>query len=266
MVGSELTCALSSHEVVAPPHTHVDISDATAVEQIIAKENPNFIINAAAIINMSAIEQDPASAMRVNVMGAAAIAHAAAKAATPQLLVSSSYVFGEAAQPYDEDAVKNPINAYGETKAAAEDAVAACKSNAAHYIVRTSWIYSTYRDTFVDEVAKTLREGKPFVASLQRGNPTQGREFAVTIITNFIDSSLPKSGVYHVVNEGSASRYEMAREIARTLHLPETLVTSDDFPSNAIRPSVVLKNTKLPPLPPWEVALRRYLAVRYAQK
>jgi dTDP-4-dehydrorhamnose reductase len=242
----------------------VDITDVTAVEKIIADEKPDFIINAAAIINMNTIEQNPALGRRVNVQGATAIARAAAARAIPQLFVSSSYVFGDSAKPYAEDAMKNPENEYGKTKAEAEDAVTTCGSDAQWYIVRSSWFYSAYRDTFVDEVAQSLLQGKPFEASEQRGVPTYGGEFAAAIVKDFIDSS-PQNGVYHIVNEGGASRYKIAREIARALGAPESLVVAKGFHSSAMRPSVILKNTKLPKLPPWDKSLRAYISVKYGQ-
>ncbi|MDP2665309.1 MAG: sugar nucleotide-binding protein, partial [bacterium] len=168
-------------------------------------------------------------------------------------------------QPYAEDAVRNPTNEYGKTKAESEETVEACGSNAPWYIVRSSWIYSHYRNTFVDEVVQTLFQGKPFEASEQRGNPTHGGELAAAIVKHFIDSS-PYSGVYHIVNESGASRYDIAREIARILGVPESLAVAKDFPSSAMRPSVLLKNTKLPKLSPWEEPLRAYIRATYASK
>ena len=88
MVGRELAAALAGHKVVAPSHTAVDIVDAAVVERIVSQEKPDFIINAAAIIDVGALERDPAMGKRVNTDGAAHIAHAAAGAAIAHLLVS----------------------------------------------------------------------------------------------------------------------------------------------------------------------------------
>ncbi len=266
MVGRELIRALENHTVVAPSHAQVDITDTALIEQLIVDEKPDFIINAAAIINMNAIEQDSSFATRVNVQGASAIAHTAAAHSIPQLLVSSSYVFSDSALARAEDAVKNPTSKYGKTKAEAEDAVAECGSRAPYYIARSSWFYSRYRTTFVDEVAQTLLQDKSFESSAQRGNPTYGADFALSVVKNFIDSSAP-SGVYHIVNEGDASRYEIVRGIARALHVSEDLaVAAKEFSLSTLRPSVLLINTKLPKLPPWEESLRSYLTERYLQK
>ncbi len=265
MVGKELTHALLYHTVVAPSHEQIDIADAAAVERKVAEEKPDFIINAAAIIDMSAVERDQALGTRVNAEGAAAIARAASIYAVPQLLVSSSYVFNESAQAYEEDAIRNPVNAYGKTKVAAEDAVKASSDHAPWYIVRTSWIYSPSRNTFVDEVAQTLLRGKPFEVSAQEGNPTSGSDFAAAVVKHFIDSS-PQSGVYHIVNEGGVSRYDIVRDIARTLGVSESLAVAKDFPSSATRPSVLLKNTKLPALPAWNASLRTYILATYGNE
>ena len=254
MIGRELVSALSAHAVAAPPHARTDIADAVAVREAVAEEKPDIIINVAAIIDVNMLERDPELGGRINIDGAAHIARAAAGAGIAHLLVSSSYVFGDSPGPYAEDAPAHPANVYGKTKAEAERVVLSCGGS----IARSSWIYSPYRETFVDEVARALLQGKPFEASAQRGNPTSGSDFASAIVKNFIDSA-PKSGVYHIVNEGSASRYELAREIARILGVPENLVVAKNFPSSAARPSVLLKNKKLPPLPRWEDSLRKYL-------
>ncbi len=259
MVGRELVHALAGHQVITSTHAEVDISSQAAVERVVAQEKPGLVINAAALIDVAAIERDPTDAARINMHGAAAVAHAAARHNVPQLLVSSSYVFGDSPEPYAEDAPKSPANAYGRTKAEAEDTVMASGTSAPWYVVRSSWLYSVGRGTFVDEVAQTLLSGKAFEASVQRGNPTHCGEFAAAVVKNFVDSS-PQSGVYHIVNEGSASRLEIAREIARILGVPEELVVAKEFPSSAMRPSVVLLNTKLQKkLPPWQESLSAYI-------
>ena len=265
MVGRELAKAFAHHSVIAPTHAQVDIGDATMVERVVVQEKPDFTINAAAIIDVGALERDPALGVRINVQGAENIARAATARAVPHILISSSYVFGTSSQPYSEDAAKNPQNAYGKTKAGAEDALLACDSSAPRYIVRSSWLYSHYRDTFVDEVAQTLLQGKAFEASAQRGNPTHCGEFAEAVVKKFVGSS-PPSGVYHIVNEGGTSRFEIACEVARTLGMPEDLVVAKEFPSSAMRPSVVLTNTKLPKLATWQESLRAYITTRYMQK
>ena len=209
---------------------------------------------------MGALERDPALGKLVNTDGAAHIARAAAGEGVAHLLISSSYVFVDSPEPYAEDAPAHPTNVYGKTKVEAESIVLSCGGS----ITRSSWLYSTYRDTFVDEVALILKAGKTFEASAQRGNPTHCGEFASAVVKHFIDSS-PKSGVYHIVSEGGPSRYEIAREVARALRVPESLVVAKDFPSGAARPSVILKNTKLPKLPPWEKSLRAYITAKYGQ-
>lgn len=260
MVGKELALALAEHTVASPTHTRVDIADAAAVGHAVTEEKPDFIINAAAIIDVNILERDPELGKRINTGGAAHVARAAAEAGIAHLFVSSSYVFGDSPLPYEEDVPAHPTNVYGQTKAEAESIVLSCGGS----VARSSWLYSTCRDTFVDEVAHTLKEGKVFEASPQRGNPTSGGEFASAVVKYFVDSSKP-NGIYHIVNEGGASRYELAREIADILHVPENLVVAKNFPSSAARPSVLLKNKKLPPLPRWEESLRAYIAAKYGQ-
>jgi len=266
MLGRELVRALAEHDVVMPSRAAVDISDTSAVERIFDEEKPDFGINAAALIDVNAIEKNPAPAWRINAEGAGVVARAAAARAVPQLFVSSSYVFADSVIAYPEDAERRPATEYGKTKAEGEDFVRTCGSSSPWYVARTSWIYSPERDTFVDEVAQTLLRGESFDASVQRGNPTYARDFATAVAAHFIDGDA-ESGIYHLVSAGErgASRYEIAQEIARILDIPEINVLQKDFPPAATRPSVTLKNTKLPPLPPWKESLRSYLMYKYRQ-
>src|SRR3989344_8918166 len=99
MVGRELANACSAHTVVSPPRSRADITDASSVGRVVAEEKPDFIINAAAIIDVGALERDPALGKRVNTDGAANVARAAAGAGIAHLFVSSSYVFGDSPGP-----------------------------------------------------------------------------------------------------------------------------------------------------------------------
>ncbi len=258
MLGREFLNALTDYRVVAPSRASVDITDKIAVDRIVVESRPDFIINAAAIIDVNAIEEQPEIAKGVNVDGAGFIAQAAALHNVPQLFMSSSYVFSNSDTNYNESDIPNPANAYGKTKMDAENSIVSCGSNAPWYIIRTSWLYSIYRNTFVDEVVVSLKQHKTFEASSQRGNLTYSEDLVESIVKNFINSTL-ESGIYHVINEGSASRQEIAYEIADILSAPKHLIVEHDHSSKKKRPSVCLVNTKIPPLPPWRESLRKYI-------
>jgi dTDP-4-dehydrorhamnose reductase len=262
LLGKELQGALGAHTVLAPSHTDVDIADEAEVTRIIDDTKPDLVINAAAYINVNALEHDPLVGERINEQGAGVVARVAAKHRLPLVHISTSYVFADSDVPYAEDGPRMPTNVYGQTKSRGEDLVRASARKAKQYIVRTSWVYSPARATFIDEVAAALVQGKTVEASEQRGNPTYAKELAEAIVHHFVEST-QQSGIYHLTNAGGASRYEIALEIARCLGIPEECVVKKEFSPSALRPSVVLLNTKLPPLPPWQESLRTYIKARY---
>ena len=263
LLGKELQRALKAHTVLAPSHSDVDITDEATVERAINETAAQYIINAAACINVDALECDPELAEYINAKGAGILARAAAKHNLPLLHISTNYVFAHSNLPYKEDAKRLPSNVYGLTKSQGEDLVRAALSKARQYIVRTSWLYSPVRATYIDYVATMLAEGKVVEASTQIGNPTHAGELADAIVLHFIEGER-QNGTYHLINTGEdATRYAIAREVARTLGVPEERVVSKEYSSSSLRPSVMLINTKLPPLPSWRESLRMYIETRY---
>jgi dTDP-4-dehydrorhamnose reductase len=264
LLGSELKAVLTSRgfDVRTPSHSEVDLRTSMTLESYIKKSGASYIINAAALIQVDEIEKDPSVAWQVNADAAGVIAKMATEIDATLIHISSQYVFDGSKPFYEESDITSPLNMYGETKAAGETLVQEFALR--HHIVRTSWIYGERRPTFVDEVAKTLREGRELLASVeQRGNPSSAHDVALAIERYFI-SSEEQNGVYHLINDTQkegVSRYEIAEEVAAIVGAPVSLVgkahSSTIF--NARRPSAVLVNTKLPPLPNWKEALRQHL-------
>ncbi len=275
MVGKELSLALAGHTVVAPLHSQVDITDSAAIERLVAAEKPDFVINAAAIINVDKAEENPELARQINALGAESIARAAARAQRRLVYISTNYVFGDEKSGYVEEDSVSPLNVYGKTKAEGEALVAGhCKeAGIPYHIIRTSWLYSAVRNTAVDFFAQSLVSGKTVDASLELGNPTHAGDLASAIVTNFIEGK-QESGIFHLINEptnsrGGVSRVEVARTIAHMLDIPQMQVreVSETTWFKAPRPkAALLRNTKLPPLRSWEEALRSYILYQYAQE
>lgn len=275
MVGRELSQVLSGHTVVAPQHAEIDIVDSEAIQRLMTDEKPDFVINAAALINVDAIEENPEPAWQINTHAAGYIAQAAARALIPVMYISTNYVFGDDKLSYTEEDLTAPVNTYGETKAAGEALIAQyCgDTGTPYYIVRTSWLYSTTRDTVVDFFAKTLLSGEVVDASSGLGNPTFAGDLAVAIEKNFIEGK-QESGIYHLINEsadsrGGVSRFDVACAVAQILGVPPSKVreVSDTTWFKAPRPkAALLQNIKLPPLQHWQTALSAYILSKYVQE
>jgi dTDP-4-dehydrorhamnose reductase len=271
LLGSELLEQLKrgEYDVAAPTRTELNLADTEAVERYIQGIAPEVVINAAALINVDALEKDPASGRQTNALLPEIIARtlAAHHAHAALVHISTQYVFDGSKPFYREDDPPSPINVYGETKAEGEELLQQSAKSLRYYIVRTSWIYANKRPTFVDEVARTLREGKPFQAvDDQYGNPTSATDFARAIVLHFVEAE-PARGIYHCINntpEQGVSRYEIAQEVAHIVGAPETLVekAASGNVFSAHRPSAVLVNTKLPALRGWREALQEHLGPR----
>jgi dTDP-4-dehydrorhamnose reductase len=269
LLGTELLEVLNANgfDVSAPTHAELNLTDSQAIEKYIAEIKPDVVINAAALIAVDAIEKDPLPAWQVNTVAAGAIARAASQIPDVILVhVSSQYVFSGDEPFYNEEGEMRPVNIYGQTKMFGEMLVEkyCTSSNIRYSIIRTSWIYGKTRDTFVDQVAKTLQAGKEFDASTeQHGNPTNAHDLAEALVKNCIEEKRP-SGVFHLINttpDEGVTRFMIAQEIADCIGAPQTLVV-EAIPNTvftAPRPSAVLVNTKLPALRDWSVALREYL-------
>ena len=276
LVGVELLKALGARGVksVAPSHHDIDITNAAALRRLLKAEVPTHVVNLAANINVNEIEKDPPSARRLNVEAAANIVDiiASEKLDATYIFMSTSYVFPDGIESSREDAELRPENAYGSTKAQAERMIVdkARAQNVRYHVIRTSWIYGSARPTFVDEVARTLLDGKSFLAATdQRGNLMAAKDLA-DVIASFIQKGAD-SGIYHVYDEDGGSglsRFDIACEVAKCLSVPQKQVQAgrkNDIFTGGKRPSIILMNTKLPKLRDWRVALHEYLEERYGR-
>ena len=278
LLGAELLRAFTndSYTVVAPSRTELDVTDSTELADLFARTHPDLVINAAASINVDAVENDPYPAWQINALAAGAIARALGQSDTRHthlVHISSNYVFGDAQEHYREDDIPSPVNTYGETKALGESLTEFyCKKAGINYhIIRTSWLYSPHKETFVDRVAKTLLKGEKIeVSPTQFGNLTFAPDLAHAV-AQMCGEEAPPPGIYHLVNDvasprGGISRYEIAVCIAETIGAPLSLVQKSSHPVAFIakRPDhAVLINTKASPLPPWDDSLRAYIRMKY---
>ena len=238
----------------------LDITNEQQTESVIRERKPEIIMNCAAYTNVDGAEADEETALAVNGDGVRNLARAAKGLGARIVHISTDYVFsGTQADGYNEDAQPEPKGAYGRTKLAGERALA--EEGADFLLVRSAWLYGPRGKNFVDTIAEKLQAGETLkVVGDQVGSPTFTGDLAEGIIA-LVNDEAP-SGIYHLVNSGCASWYDLACAIREEIGLttPITEVTTAEFPRPAPRPAYsVLNNTKRPPLPPWRDALTRYL-------
>jgi dTDP-4-dehydrorhamnose reductase len=162
------------------PRSALDITDPSAVTTALSALRPDVVVNAAAYTAVDRAEDDAAAAWRINADGPAVLAAAAAQRGAALVQVSTDYVFGDGVGPRAPGDPTGPLNVYGASKLAGEEAVRA--GLARHVILRTAWVFGPDRAGFVGAIAKRCRLGLPLrVVSDVWGNPTPADGLAAAV-------------------------------------------------------------------------------------
>ncbi|MEP6842225.1 MAG: NAD(P)-dependent oxidoreductase, partial [Pseudolysinimonas sp.] len=180
MLGHDLQRALAGRAVTALPRAELDVTDADAVLAAVAGHD--VVFNTAAYTGVDAAETHEADAFAINATAVENLARAAAHAGAKFVTISSDYVFdGTATEPYAEDAPRDPINAYGRTKAAGEEFALAAHPDGT-YIVRTAWLYGANGPNFAATMLR-LAASNPTVSVVddQLGQPTWTADLAAQL-------------------------------------------------------------------------------------
>lgn len=231
----------------------LDLREPDKGRQLIARLRPDVVINAAAYNSVEQAEQDAASAWAINCDAVGALAEACSLAGARLVHYSTDYVFsGDGDRPWREDDRAVPLNVYGASKLAGEEAVLA--SGCRHMIFRIAWLYAAHSHNFLRTMLRLAREGTPIrVVDDQCGTPTHAR-WVADITTRILASGAELSGTWHMAPDGRTTWFGFAREIFRAaaaeglLEKAPQLVAVDSagFPAVAPRPSwSVLDTSKL---------------------
>jgi dTDP-4-dehydrorhamnose reductase len=268
MLGGALNAALAAVFRVHPfTWKTLDITDEGALARAFDRLGPHTVVNSAALTDVDGCESRREEAFAVNARGAGNAARAAAAAGAFFVHLSTDYVFdGEKEGSYLPGDAVAPLNAYGESKLAGEEAVRAAGSR--HLILRTSWLFGPGGRNFVAAMLALARTRRDLpVVDDQRGRPTYTRDLAAAIARLAVPTVSPLLGTHHLANAGDCSWHIFAREIFRQTGLPVAVrpVAGREFSRPARRPhnSVLDCSTTEAalggPLPPWQDALSRYL-------
>lgn len=227
-------------EVVGLTSRELDISDGGAVHEILNRERPALILNAAAYTAVDAAESDADRAAAVNDAGPANLVAAAEAVGARVAHVSTDFVFGgEAGRAYPVDAPTAPLGVYGATKLAGEGHL-----RPGDLCVRTAWVYAAEGKNFLGTMLRLMGEREELgVVADQIGSPTSADDLADALWRLALGGA---QGMFHYTNSGVASWYDFAlaiRDEGVALGLlPDTAarvrpIATADYPTPARRPA-----------------------------
>jgi dTDP-4-dehydrorhamnose reductase len=273
-VGSFLTAeaARQRRDVLALTSSQWDITDPQLAGQVV--QAGDVVINCAAFTNVDAAESNQARAYAINATGPEYIAQACARAGARLVHISTDYVFdgdfGDGApRPYEPDDETGPLNLYGQTKLAGEQAVLAALPDAV--VVRTAWVYTGGNGKDFVAAMRRLAAGDGTVEMVddQTGTPTYVADLVSALLEVADGRVHAPEGIVHAANAGEATRCAQARAVFEGVGAdPERVlpVTSAHNPRPAARPKYSALSGRqseragLSPLRPWREALTAALS------
>ncbi len=262
MLGSMFAQVFADKRPLLVDRDEIDITNEESVRNVLRDAKATVVINAAAYTNVDAAENHKEEAFLVNETGVKNLATVCRELSATLVHFSTDYVFpGTKESGYTESDSPGPaINIYGQSKLAGERALK--ESGCNFYLVRTAWLYGPNGKNFVDTMLQLAQKQDHIqVVSDQRGCPTYTKDLALHV-TDLIEKPYP-FGIYHGVNTGNASWFELAQKIFEyTPNIAVVIkpVSSSEFPRPAKRPAFsILQNTKGPTMRTWQDALAEYV-------
>lgn len=268
-IASEYSGAADGSPVATMPYVRLDITDADAVETVLAAVKPDVVVHCAAwtAVDLAEDEDKQDKVRAINAGGTQNIAEVCKKLDCKMAYISTDYVFnGQGETPWEPDCKDYaPLNVYGQTKLEGE--LAAANTLEKYFIVRIAWVFGLNGKNFIKTM---LNVGKKYdtvrVVCDQIGTPTYTLDLS-RLLVDMVETE--KYGYYHATNEGGyISWYDFTCEIFKQAGYTTRVVpvTSEEYGlSKAARPfNSRLDKSKLveagfEPLPTWQDALARYL-------
>jgi dTDP-4-dehydrorhamnose reductase len=204
-------------DVVCIGRPALDLGNPDTIERALASVACDVLVNAAAYTDVNKAETESALADLINGRAPGLLAARASALGIPVIHLSTDYVFdGAKADPYVETDAIGPINAYGRSKAAGEQAVAA--AHPCHVVLRTSWVYSPFNRNFARTMLDLARKQDTVrVVADQVGNPTAAPDIAAAIFTvarNLVEGhGNERHGIFHLAAAGTASWAQFAAAV-----------------------------------------------------
>ena len=222
MLGSDLFLRLFAfHELTGKDVEDFDIASQGACEEVIAENEPDVVINAAAFTNVDGCETERDTCFSVNAEGVKNVALACRQKKIKIVHFSTDYVFdGTQRKPYQEDDKCNPLNVYGKSKLAGEQYLRQLSDN--FLLIRSAWLFGKNGKNFVKTIVEKARTEKLLkIVDDQVGSPTFTWDLAAAVQL-LIEGQ--HTGIFHITNRGSCSWYEFAVRILKSACVTDVTV------------------------------------------
>jgi dTDP-4-dehydrorhamnose reductase len=264
LLGSDLVQDWTGDDIIPATSRDADIREIGQVRKLAAQAHPDWIILTAGYTDVDGSERDPDQAFAVNRDGTRNVSVMAREIGAKLCFLSTDYVFdGASNRPYEPDDAVHPLNVYGASKLAGEQAV---QQQAGHWLItRTSWLFGSARPCFPEKIlasAASLPELK--VVADQIGSPTYSRDLAGAI-RGLVQANA--SGILNITNSGTCSWFEFAKETLQRAgrNTPISPITSSEAGRLARRPAYSALSSKVLAfhgivMRSWQEALAAYLS------
>jgi len=269
-VGWELRHKLACiGRVVSVDYPEIDFSKPDTIRAAVRAAEPNVIINAAAYTAVDKAETTPDPAWAINATGPGVIAEEAKRLGALMVHYSTDYVYnGAKPSPWVETDAPGPLNVYGQTKLAGDEAIAAVGGD--YVILRTSWVYGARGANFLLTMLRLAKERPELrIVDDQTGSPTTSECIAQATAQIVAQVLAPagglngRSGVYHLTSSGATTWFGFANTfLSKQPAGPKlTPIPTSEYPVPARRPvNSVLSCQRIADtfgvrMPPWEDAL-----------
>ena len=272
MLGRDLVAEFSRDcDVLGVDRAEMDITRLDACLGRVSDFHPEVIINAAALTHVDYCETHEEEAYDINGKGAENLAKAASSSGALLIHYSTDCVFdGLKPGPYLEGDTPNPLSVYGKSKLAGEEGIRTYSPN--HMILRISWLFGPNGSNFIRKIIDAAKQGKDLrVVADQKGCPAYTVDVA-THTRKMIQAVC--RGTYHLTNQGTCSRYELAVEALKSAGmdgvsvkpvLSEELKLPAPRPGNSALENDRLRCDGLPLMRSWQDAVREYVLTHISQ-
>jgi len=276
-LGSDIVRAASApeghFETLALTRKDFDVCDLPAISTALSRYEFHVLVNCTSYHKTDEVEGHATEAFRINAHAVAVMAKACKARKALFVHVSTDYVFdGESRQPYLETDSAIPVNVYGASKLLGEK-LARYEYGDGTIITRVASLFGVAGSSgkggnFIETILRKAKETDEVrVINDITMSPTSTADAAKAILTLLLRQA--PGGIYHVVNSGSATWFEFARQIVEESGLRAKVISlnSCEYPTAAVRPSyTVLDNRKTSrvtgEIPHWKDALRQYLIAK----